>query len=318
MERSPDSVLWDFLRGALTTRALGVVADLGVADALAGGARDIAGLADELGVSRDALQRLLRALASEGVFEEIRPGVFANTEVSELLCDPSRRAFAHLFGGVYLHAVGHLDASREPPPFTRAFGTDLWSWLAAHPDERAAFDLAMANGIPARAELLRSVEWRGDEVVVDVGGGDGSLLRELLRDRPNMRGVVLDLPEAVPAATPGDRIEYVAGSFFDAVPPGDAYVLAAVLHDWDDEQAAAIVRAVHRSAGPRARLVIIDGVLEPGSGSAWRWADLHMLATLGGRERDESEWRRLLAAGGFEPLRVQDGLIEAVPVSPTG
>ena len=315
--RPPEAVLWDFLCGALMTRAIAVAADLGVADALAEGPRDVARLADELGVSGDVLQRLLRALASDGVFEETAPGVFANTEVSELLRDPSRRAFAHLFGGVYLQAVAHLDASGGPTAFTRAFGADLWSWLAARPEERAAFDRAMANGTPARAELLGTAEWRGDEVVVDVGGGDGSLLAELLRDRPGMRGIVFDLPEAVrrPATSLGDRIEYVEGNFFDRVPAGDVYVLSAVLHDWDDGEAKAILRAIRASARPQARLLIVDGVLEPGSGSAWRWADLHVLATLGGRERDEGQWRRLLLAGGFEPSSVKDGLIEAVPVS---
>jgi len=314
--RSPEALLWDFLRGALMTRAIAVAADLGVADALADGPRDVVELAEEAGVNADVLRRLLRALASDGVFEETAPGVFANTEVSELLRDPGRRAFAHLFGGAYLQAVSHLDAGGGAPAFTRAFGTDLWSWLAARPEERAAFDRAMANGIPTRAALLGAAEWRGDEVVVDVGGGDGSLLAELLRDRPDMRGIVFDLPEAARATMSlGDRITYVEGDFFDHVPAGDVYVLSAVLHDWDDQEAEAILRGIHDSAGPHARLLVVDGVLEPGSGSAWRWADLHVLVTLGGRERDEAQWRRLLAAGGFEPVSVKDGLIEAVPIS---
>ena len=312
--RPPEAVLWDFLRGALMTRAISVAADLGVADALAGGPKDVGRLARTVGADGDALQRLLRALAADGVFEEVEPGVFANTEVSELLREPSHRALAHLFGGTYYRAVAELDAAGVGSA-RRAFGTDLWSWLADHPAERAAFDEAMANGAEHRLERLRSLEWRGDEVVVDVGGGSGSLLAGLLRDRPDMRGIVLDLPEAArDCPRLGGRLEFVAGSFFDGVPEGDVYVLSAVLHDWDDAAAKAILRTIRGSAPPHARLVIVDSVVgrEERSG-VWRWADLHMLATLGGRERDESEWRRLLDAAGFEPARFRDGLIEARP-----
>jgi multifunctional cyclase/dehydratase/O-methyltransferase len=97
---------------------------------------------------------------------------------------------------------------------------------------------------------------------------------------------------------------------------GDAYVLSAVLHDWNDGPAGAILRTVRRSARGRARVVIIDAVGGPRTGSAWKWADLHMLATLGGRERDETRWRRLLEAGGLEPVTLVDGLIEARVISP--
>ncbi len=310
--RPPEAVLWDFLRGALMTRAIAVVADLGVADALAEGPKDVRRLAGELGADHDTLERLLRALASEGMFEEVDPSVYANTEVSELLRDPSQRALAHLFGGTYFRAVSGLDAGGAQ---ASAAGPGLWAGLADDPAERAAFDQAMLNGITLRVQRLAALEWRGDELVVDVGGGNGALLVELLRDRPGMHGIVFDLPETVrDEARLGDRIEFVAGSFFDGVPEGDAYVLSAVLHDWDDEPAAAILRTIRECAPPHARLVIVDAVLGPVDGtSMWRWADLHMLATMGGRERDESRWRRLLDAGGFEPVTIADGLIEARP-----
>lgn len=313
-ERPPEAVLWDLLRGALMTRAISVVADLGIADALADGPRDVGRLAREVGADADTLLRLLAALAADGVFEEVGPGVFANTDVSELLRDPSQRALAHLFGGTYYRAVAELDAGGTGPA-RRALGTDLWSWLAEHPAERAAFDEAMANGAEHRLEQLRSLEWRGDEVVVDVGGGHGSLLAGLLRDRPGMHGIVLDLPEAdCDDSRLGDRIEFVAGSFFDGVPEGDTYVLSAVLHDWDDAAAEAILRTIRKSAPRHARIVIVDSVVGPeGRSGVWRWADLHILATLGGRERDERQWRRLLNAGGFEPVSIRDGLIEARP-----
>ena len=306
-----DAVFWNFLRGALMTRALAIVADLGVAEALAGGPKHVAVVAREVGADPDRLERLLRALAGDGMFAEVASGVFANSEASELLRDPSRSAFAHLFGGTYYRAVAELDASGGLSAFSRAYGTDFWSWLGEHPAERAAFDQAMTNALRPSLDSLSSLDWRGDEVVVDVGGGSGLLLSEFLRDRPGMRGVVFDLPGTAPhESSLRGQVEFVTGSFFESVPEGDAYVLSAVLHDWDDESAVAILQTIRACAPRHARLVIVDAVLGEAP-TAWRWADLHVLATLGGRERDEGRWRRVLAAGGFEPLHIGDGLIEA-------
>jgi hypothetical protein len=303
------------MRGCLTTRALGVLADLGVPDALASGPRAASDVAAELGADPESLYPLLRALASDGVFAEEEPGVFRNTPASELLLEGDGwKDFAHLFGGVFYRAVTGLDASGRTH-FADTFGTDFWSWLKAHPEERAAFDRAMGQGKEQRVDRLGVVEWRGDETVVDVGGGNGSLLVELLRLQPRLRGIVFDLPETVREETAlGDRIEFVEGSFFEAVPPGDVYILGTILHDWNDERATAILRTIHAAAEPESRLLVLDAVVpagnEPGGG---KWLDLLMLAMLEGKERNEAQWRELLSAGGFEPVRFHEALIEAVP-----
>jgi hypothetical protein len=309
---APETRLWNLLRGALGTRALGIAADLRLAERLANGPRPIDELAPEVGADTDALRRLLRALASDGVFAEEVPGVFGNTEVSEALRD-GWDDFARLFGGVWHGVAGALDTSGEPA-FPRIHGTDFWAWLAEHPDERAMFDRAMEQGWENRVERLASAEWRGDETVVDVGGGNGSLLVALLRHHPGLRGVVFDLPETNrDAARLGDRIEFVAGSFFDRVPEGDVYVLSTVLHNWDDEGATAILRTIRAAARDDSRLLVIETVLPSGNEPhGAKWLDLLMLALLGGRERDEAQWRALLEDGGFEPVHVRDGLIEAV------
>jgi len=311
--RAPDTVLWDLLRGTLGTRALALAADLRIADALAAGPRPVEDVSREVGADPDTLHRILRALASDGVFAEDERGVFRNTEASEVL----RRGdgwddFAHLFGGVWLRAVGELDASSEPS-FPRIFGTDFWSWLADHPDERAAFDRAMVQGGENRVERLAGLDWRGDELVVDVGGGNGSLLVELVRRQPGVRGMVFDLPETNrDEVALGDRIEFVAGDFFEHVPVGDVYILSTILHDWDDKRAAAILRTIRAAAPAAARLLVIETVLPPGNEpNGAKWLDLLMLTLFAGRERDEAQWRELLAAGGFEPVSIQDGLIEA-------
>ena len=312
---APEERIWNLLRGALATRALAIAADLGVAESLADGPRSISELAGEAGVDADALRRVLRALASDGVFAEEEPGVFRNTDASELL----RRGggwddFAHLFGGIWYRTIGELDASGSPA-FARIFGADFWSWLAAHPSERAAFDRAMEQGKERRMERFAPLAWRGDETVVDVGGGNGSLLVELVRTKPGLRGIVFDLPETVrDEAVLGERIEFVAGDFFERVPEGDVYILSTILHDWDDERAAAILRTIDASAPAGARLLIVDSVVASGNDpSGPKWLDLLMLALLGGRERTEAQWRQLLEAGGFTPLRFHEALIEAVP-----
>jgi O-methyltransferase domain len=309
---SAEERLWNLVRGALGTRALAVVAELRVADALADGPRAIDDLAQEVSADADALHRLLRALASDGVFAEEAPGVFRNNEASELLRDGGWGDFAHLFGGVWYRTIEHLDATGEPV-FPRMFGTDFWAWLAERPDERAAFDRAMEQGKERRVERLAALEWRGDETVVDVGGGNGSLLVGLLRLRPGLRGIVFDLPETVrDEEVFGDRCTFVAGSFFERVPKGDAYLLSTILHDWDDEHATAILRTIRAAAAPGTRLLVIDAVVPAGNEPFGpKWLDLLMLALLGGRERDEAQWRALLDAAGFEPVLFEDRLIEA-------
>jgi hypothetical protein len=306
-ELSPEARLWELVRGCLTARAVAIATDLGIAESLAAGPRSVAELAAERGVDAAALYRILRALASDGVFAETEPAVFANTPASELLCG-GWGSFAHLFGGVFYRAAGSLDASGEPA-FQREFGADLWSWLAEHPGERAVFDRAMEQGKERRAARLAGIEWRGDETVVDVGGGNGSFLRALLQ--PGQSGIVLDLPETVrdEAELAAAGIEFVAGSFFEQVPPGDVYALGTVLHDWDDERAAAILRTIGRHRG--ARVLIVDAVVPPGNEpDGAKWLDLLMLA-IGGRERTEPEWRALVEGAGLEFISVQDGLIEA-------
>jgi hypothetical protein len=307
------SELWDFLRGALMTKALAAVVDAGVPEALANGPQAVSTLDGD----PDTLQRLLRALASDGVFRETEPGVFEHTEQSRRLLGPGWSEFAHLFGGVFFEATTDLDASTAEPPFPARFGAGFWEWLAEHPDERATFDAAMAGERGGPAERLAALEWREGEAVVDVGGGNGALLAELIGRRPELRGIVLDLPETVrDDSVFDDGLEFVAGSFFDSVPEGDAYVLSGILHDWPDDDAALILRTIHTAAPPHARLLINESVIQSGNDAdGAKWLDLLMLVLAGGRERDETQWRALLQRAGWElmPLR-ETGVLEARPV----
>jgi hypothetical protein len=303
--------IWNALRGGLVTRALALAAEHDVARSLVDGPRSVNDLATATGADPDVLYRVLRALASDGIFEEVEPRVFANTEASAILTEDGWDDFAHLFGA-WLKAVAALDASGEAS-FPREFGDEFWSWLKSHPEERAAFDRAMAQGWRGRLDRLESVGWRGDETVVDVGGGNGSLLLTLLERHPRMRGIVFDLPETFrDESRLGERCTFVAGSFFEHVPQGDVHVLSTILHDWDDESAGRILRTVRASAGER--LVLIESVVEPGNEpQGAKWLDLLMLAISGGRERTEAQWRELLDTSDWEPTRFGTGIIEAQP-----
>jgi hypothetical protein len=301
--------------GALAARALGIVCELGVAEALDAGGRPVSELAREVGADGDALYRLLRALAGEEVFAEVAPGVFANTEASSVLCRREVRDTARVFGGVFHRAAGELRADGEAS-FERTFETDFWDWLAAHPEQRAVFDSAMVEGLERRLERLCAVEWRGDELVCDVGGGNGSLLRALLERYPGMRGIVFDLPETVrDEESLGERIEFVSGSFFEGIPTADMYILATILHDWPDEPASAILKTIATAAPEHARLVALEAVIPTGDAPhGSKWLDLLMLALFAGRERTEQQWRTLFENSSFAPTRIEDGLIEATRV----
>jgi hypothetical protein len=306
---APEALLWTLLRGAIGTRVTAIVSELRVADELADGPRPVDELAGEVGADADTLHRYLRALASEGVFAEIESGVFENTPASALLGrESSWGAFAQLFGGVWYGAVGDLDATGE-----KAFEPDFWAWLAEHPRERALFDLAMEAGKERRVDRLAAFRWNG-ETVVDVGGGNGSFLLELLERKPGLRGIVYDLPETVrdDARLAAAGIEFEEGSFFERVPEGDVYVLGGILHDWPDDRAAAILETIRGHAPSSARVLILDSVVQTGNDpQGSKWLDLLMLATLSGRERTEPEWRALIEGAGMRLDAIEDGLVQA-------
>ena len=296
--------LWDLFRGASATRTLAIAAELGIADLLADGPRPTSEIAADVGADPRTLALYLQALATDGVFAEIEPGVYGNTETSELLrTGTPLNAFARLYGGVWHQAVGALDASGD-----KSFEGDFWAWLAEHPRERALFDLAMEDGKERRVDRIAGLDWHDGDTVVDVGGGNGSLLLDFFARRPGLRGIVFDLPETArdEQALAAAGIEFVGGSFFDSVPTGDVYVLGNVLHNWPDDEAERILRTIRRDAPRGARVLVIDFVLQPESA----WGGLLGLALFGSRERTEPEWRRLFDAAGLRLEAIVDDRLQ--------
>jgi hypothetical protein len=298
----------------MAAQALRVVAELRVADALAGGTQRVEELAGD--ANMDAVHRVLRALASDGVFEEVEPGLFRNTPASELLRtngDQAWHEFALQFGAEWYEAFARFpDAvATGEPTFPLVFGADFETWMRAHPDQLAVFNRSMAAGATARIARVADLAWN-DETVVDVGGGTGGMLVELVRRHPELRGVLFDLAEVVEGVEAPDRVDVVAGDFLDGVPPGDAYLVSRILHGLDDEEARRVLANIRAAARPGARVLLIESVIPLGNephGS--KWLDLLMLVLGGGRERTEEDWRGLLAPAGLEVDSIEDGLIQA-------
>ncbi len=329
MTPPPRTRLLHLIGGFMVTKTIGAVVSLGIPELVTERPRPAAELAEAAGADPDAVYRALRMLASVGVFTDA-DGIVRHTELSELLLPDapgSVEGQARLFAGY--HYLTWSDAlasfSSGEPAFARVYGKSMWEWFEDHPEQAAIFNRAMAQGAVSRRARLLERDWTGARTVVDVGGGTGATLTAVLAAHPHLTGTVFDLGHAregaertIADAGLGDRCVFVEGSFFDSVPEGaDVYVLSAILHDWDDEQAGAILRCCRSAMGTGSRLALVENVIAPGDDPDWgKLIDLHMLVALGGRERSEGEWRSLLGANGFELGTVAPGagLLEAAPV----
>jgi SAM-dependent methyltransferase len=323
--------LLDMLAGFLRTQALHTVARLGVADIVGERPVPIEELAAQVGAEPSALLRVMRLLAGMGVFSEAAPRAFVATPLSDGLREDrpySVRYMAMQQGTpAYVAASEMLECVRTGEPAAeRVLGLPLFEYLAEDPERSEIFNRAMAGGARASAAAALAYDWSEASVVADIGGGSGSLLSAVLDANPHLRGVVFDLPQVVEAARPAieaagvsDRCEIVGGDFFaDALPRADVYVLARILHDWNDEKAVAILANCRRCIADGGRLRVLEQVLPEGDEPSYgRLLDLIMLVMLGGKERTAGEWRELLARGGFELVSAVPGavtgLIEAVP-----
>ena len=320
----PDELLGRLLFGFLGTQLLYVVSELGIADLIGDEPETVEALASRAGASPDRLYRYLRALAALGVFAELEERAFTQTPTSKLLRRDSGSGwheFTIVYGSVYRAFAEALPAvTSGENMFERASGSGWWEWLATRPDLAAVFNRAMQAGAQTRISALRDFPWHEVVTVVDVGGGNGTLTIGLLEQHPHLQGVIFDLPEVAPAASArvagaslGDRCSVEKGSFFEQVPEGgDVYLLAKVLHDWDDDAALQILQRIRASATAETRLLVLDSVVTSDANSrSTKLLDLVLLALVNGRERTPGEWRQLLARGGWLVTSIEDGLIEA-------
>ena len=328
--------LEQLLGGFAITHSIYAAAKLGIADLLDDGPRTNRELARLAGVHAPSLYRLLRALASVGVFTETSPATFALTPAAQRLrtdAPDSLRAWAIVTGELVAPSWGGLMYSLQggQPAFESVFAMPIFEYLEAHPETAALFDSHQAQGgRTLHAAVARSLDFEPDQTIIDVGGGNGSLTVAILEQHPELRTAIFDLPHVIEraqaAADPAlhGRCEFLAGSFFEHVPPGaDAYLLSRVLHDWDDDQAAAILDGCRRAMGTDARLLVIERIVPPGDQPHQsKFMDLNMLVVVGGRERSEPEYRALLERSGLQLDRVIDtgtaiSVLEAIPAKAT-
>jgi SAM-dependent methyltransferase len=319
-EVSPPIVMMDLITGYWISQAIGAVAKLGVADRLANGPQTCDQLAREVGADPGALYRVMRLLASIGVFAQAAPRSFELTALGDTLRSDTP-------GSVRNYAVtetapghwqpwGRLEESiRTGQPMARAaLGMDVFEWYARNPEEAGYFNAAMGNlSALAADELVRVFDFSAVRKVVDVGGAHGVLLATILHTNPTTHGILFDLPHVI--ATAGEsitkqglseRCELRSGDFFKAVPEGaDLHLLKQIIHDWDDERATQLLRNCHRSLAPGGTLLLVEMVIPPNNQpSPAQATDLNMLVMLGGRERTEEEYQSILSAGGFRLARV--------------
>jgi len=299
--------------GFAISQALRVVVDLEIADRLAVGERSVDDLAAETGSHTDALYRVMRLLAAEGVFRETDGRRFGLTETGEALRSGARDMIRMLNHAPYL-AFAQLGHSVRTglPAFDEVFGKPRFDWLADHPDEASLFQRAMiALNQGNNAAVAEAYDFGPFSRVVDVGGGHGQLLAAIMRRHPHLSGVLFDLPSGVQMARSGaggslPRTEFVAGSFFEAVPQGaDVYVLKKVIHDWSDKQAAVILRNCRNEMALHGRVLIAETIIPAGNEpNPIKLIDANMLAVTGGLERTQAEYESLLATAELRLERV--------------
>jgi hypothetical protein len=315
----PPSVALMQLANPLLPQAIHVAAALNIADELAAGARSIADLATVTGTHPPSLHRLLRALASAGIFTENADGRFELTPLAQPLradAPDSARPFLFVTGQVAGPAVAELEYSVRTgePGFDRARGVSWWDYFADNADAASIHDQMFVDQSNAVAPyVLETLDFTGVDTIVDVGGGYGGLTLSLLAARPSLRGVIVDLPHVesgavsqIRAAGLEDRCGFVGGDFFESAVPGDLYVFKHVLRDWPDDRAVRLLARCGDAARPGARVLIVDWMIRPrNEPDPAKLADLFVLLVLrGGRDRTEDEFRSVLDAANADLDRI--------------
>ncbi len=314
----PPAQILQIAASKFLAKPLYVAAHLGVADLLAEGPMPITELARRTQTHEASLYRVLRCLASAGIFREGEDRMFALTPAAEMI----RTGEGTLRGMVlWLGDPRHdhvwesflWSVTTGQPAVEKAHGLPVFDWLATQPDLAEIFNDAMTgNANVNHGAVVGVYDFSGVQRLVDVGGGHGALVARIAKATPGLRGVIYDLPSVIEGTRRhlaewglSDRIEAVTGDFFKEVPAGDAHIMSFILHDWDDERCVEMLRNCHRASVPGGKLLAVEIVVAPGNEpSLAKLIDMEMLALPGGRERSADEYRALLAAAGWEMRQV--------------
>ncbi|WP_026735474.1 methyltransferase [Fischerella sp. PCC 9605] len=331
----PSMVILQLITSYRISQSIYVVAKLGIADLLKDSPKSTQELALATGTHAPSLYRVLRALASVGMFAEDSQGRFGLTPLAVCLqsdIDDSMRASAIVRGeDFYRKPWGHLlhSVKTGETAFRHVYNLEFFDYLAQNPDAAEMFDGAMTNYSTTVVDaVIAAYDFSSIGKLVDVGGGQGSLLAGILKAYPTMQGVLFEQASAIEHAKPLleaqgviERCQLVAGNFFASLPTtGDAYIMKNIIHDWDDERAVAILKNCYRAMPENGKLLLVEGVIFPGNEPSFsKLLDLEMLVLTGGRERTQAQHRDLLQSAGFHltkivPTASWQSIIEAVPV----
>jgi hypothetical protein len=311
------------ISGYWVSQLIFVAARLGIADVIARhGPSTPASIAKRVRAQASLVGRVLRALASVGVFAEGPGGRFRLTPLAQTLRSDrpgSLRSFALMAIDDYnWQAWGGLadGVATGESPFEKQLGMPIFQWLGQHPDKERVFAASMASISGTENEAIaRAYPFSDFRRLVDVGGAHGHLLAAILKKHKKLRGVLYDQPQVVVSAgksgylaTPDlkKRSEVIGGDFFEAVPAGaDGYVMKYIIHDWDDDRCVRILGNCRGVMDPKGRVLVVDHVIPPGNGASWgKLLDINMMVVTGGRERTREQFRDLFARAGLRLKRV--------------
>jgi SAM-dependent methyltransferase len=330
----PPVQMLQMIAGFWVSRAIYAAAKLGVADLVADAPKSVAELAAATETHAPSLYRVMRALASVGIFAQDADARFAQTPLSATLLTDAPGSLRWLamteLGEEHYPAWEELlhSVKTGERAFDRHFGKPVWEFYAENPENARIFNDAMTGTTGMITEaVLGAYDFSALRRIVDVGGGHGELLASILKATPQASGILFDAPQVVSgagarleAAGVAGRCEIVGGDFFESVPSGaDAYTMKWILHDWDDEQSTRILKNIRRAVTDDGRLLVIEAVIPAGDEPHFgKFIDLNMLVMTGGRERTADEFSALFAASGFRLTRVVPtpspvSVIEAVP-----
>ena len=318
---SAPAVMLNLTIGHWVARLIYVAAKLKLADLLKNGPRTTAQLATASGVQAPALYRILRTLASVGVFAETKGGRFKLTPLAATLRSDvpgSMRAWAIMANEKYtwdswmdlLHGVKTGEV-----PFVKAHGVHPFEYLEKHPDDLAVFGESMTSlSATENPAIVAAYKFSAIQTLADVGGGHCSLLATILKANPKLKGVLFDQPSVIARARKdqhvtakgiAERCTVESGSFFETVPAGgDAYIMKYILHDWNDEQCVKILANCRAAMNEKGRVLVVDNVIPTGNDPSWgKLVDIQMLV-IGGRERTKKEFAAIFAKAGLKLTRV--------------
>lgn len=316
-ELPPPAQLMNFIVGKWISKPIYVAAELGIADMLAEGPKTIEELAQASRSHGPSLYRMMRALASVGIFSETEAKRFELTPMAECLKTGAMRSIALMFNSDWSDKAWScfLDSVRTgDTAFEKAHGIQVSDWLEKNPQAACVFN--EANAIKAGSShrsIVDVYDFSGIHTLTDVGGGLGVLMAEILVANPFMEGIVADIPsviqetrKTIQARGIEDRCQAIECDFFQDIPSGsDAYLMSNILHDWTDEQCQIILNNCHRAMKTDSRLLIVEMIIPPGNEpSIAKLLDLEMLVITGGRERTEAEFDHLFVSSGFKLSRV--------------